>query len=79
MFGRHYERQAEEGGRCGGKHFRGGRGFWGEMGEAWGRHGRQRFGGDFGGRHLRFRAGIDGVAATDGVGFGTWLAVSYGF
>ena len=31
------------------KHFRGGRGFWGEMGERWARHGRQ-FGSDFGGR-----------------------------
>jgi DNA-binding PadR family transcriptional regulator len=33
------------------KHFRGGRGgFWGEMAEGWGRHGRRQFGGDFGGR-----------------------------
>jgi DNA-binding PadR family transcriptional regulator len=30
------------------KHFRGRQGFFGEMGEVWGRHGR--FGGDFGGR-----------------------------
>lgn len=38
-----------EGGRCGQwKHFRGGKhGFFGEMGEFWGRH---RFGGDIGGR-----------------------------
>ena len=33
------------------KHFRGGRGgFWGEMGEGWGRQGRRPFGGEFGGR-----------------------------
>jgi DNA-binding PadR family transcriptional regulator len=51
MFGRHYGRHAEEGhGQCGGKHFRGGKGFWAEMGEGWGRHGRHRFGGEFGGR-----------------------------
>jgi len=52
MFGRHYERFTEEGpGHCGGrKYFRGKGGFWAEMGEGWGRHGRHRFGGDFGGR-----------------------------
>jgi DNA-binding PadR family transcriptional regulator len=51
MFERHQRRQFEEGsGHCGPwKHFRGGRGFWAEMGEGWGRHGRQ-FGGEFGGR-----------------------------
>ena len=55
MFGKHHERPNREGreafDRCGGKHFRGGKGgFWAEMGEGWGRHGRHRFGGDFGGR-----------------------------
>jgi DNA-binding PadR family transcriptional regulator len=51
MFERHQRRQFEEGsGHCGPwKHFRGGRGFWAEMGEGWGRHGRH-FGGEFGGR-----------------------------
>ena len=34
-----------------GSSFRGGRGgFWAEMGEGWGRHGRHQFGGEFGGR-----------------------------
>jgi DNA-binding PadR family transcriptional regulator len=44
----------EASGQCGPrKHFRGGRGgFWGEMGEGWGRHGRRPFGGEFGGRFL---------------------------
>lgn len=48
-FKKHFEEAA---GHCGpGKHFRGGRGgFWGEMGEGWGRQGRRPFGGDFGGR-----------------------------
>ena len=49
-FRRHFE---EASGHCGPwKHFRGGRGagFWGEMGEGWGRHGRRPFGGEFGGR-----------------------------
>ena len=52
MFGRHHERFTEEGpGHCGGrKSFRGKGGFWAEMGEGWGRHGRHRFGGEFGGR-----------------------------
>jgi DNA-binding PadR family transcriptional regulator len=52
MFGRHHEPQSEQRrGPCGGKHFRGAKGgFWAEMGEGWGRHGRQRFGGEFGGR-----------------------------
>lgn len=52
MFGKQDKRQSEErSGHCGPwKHFRGGRGgFWAEMGEGWGRHGRQ-FGGEFGGR-----------------------------
>ena len=51
MFGRHHERfYGERPGNCGEKkHFRG-KGFWAEMGEGWGRHGRQRFGGEFGGR-----------------------------
>jgi len=52
MFGKHDKRQFDERtGHCGPwKHFRGGRGgFWAEMGEGWGRHGR-RFGGEFGGR-----------------------------
>ena len=50
MFGRH-DRFTEEGpGHCGRKHFRGKGGFWAEMGEGWGRHGRHRFGGEFGGR-----------------------------
>ncbi|HTW43951.1 MAG TPA: PadR family transcriptional regulator [Acidobacteriaceae bacterium] len=52
MFDKQDRRQFEErGGHCGPwKHFRGGRGgFWGEMGEGWGRHGRH-FGGEFGGR-----------------------------
>ncbi|QNI32013.1 PadR family transcriptional regulator [Alloacidobacterium dinghuense] len=50
MFGHRDEYEQREG--CGprsGKHFRGGRhGFFGEMGEMWGRHGR--YGGDLGGR-----------------------------
>lgn len=58
MFGIHFdrshhgfeERSDERSAACGGKHFRGGRGFWGEMSEGWGRHGRGRFGGEFGGR-----------------------------
>jgi DNA-binding PadR family transcriptional regulator len=54
MFGRHfdriYERHEERAAACGGKHFRGGKSFWGEMSEGWGRHGRGRFGGEFGGR-----------------------------
>lgn len=57
MFGKHHRRQfegrqVEEGAGHSGpwKHFRGGRGFWGEMGEGWGRHGRHQFGGEFGGR-----------------------------
>jgi DNA-binding PadR family transcriptional regulator len=51
MFGRHHERFSNEApGHCGGKNFRGGKGFWAEMGEGWGRHGRHRFGGEFGGR-----------------------------
>jgi DNA-binding PadR family transcriptional regulator len=50
MFGRH-DRFTEEGpGHCGRKYFRGKGGFWAEMGEGWGRHGRHRFGGEFGGR-----------------------------
>jgi DNA-binding PadR family transcriptional regulator len=49
MFKEHY--MHTEGGRCWQwKHFRGGRhGFFGEMGEFWGRHGN-RFGGEMGGR-----------------------------
>ncbi|HEX3471303.1 MAG TPA: PadR family transcriptional regulator [Silvibacterium sp.] len=44
---KHFEEGTEQ---CGPwKHFRG-RGFWGEMGEGWGRHGRHQFGGEFGGR-----------------------------
>jgi DNA-binding PadR family transcriptional regulator len=52
MFGRNYGKRAEEGpGHCEGrKHFRGKGGFWAEMGEGWGRHGRHRFGGEMGGR-----------------------------
>jgi len=52
MFGKYDKRQFEErAGHCGPwKHFRGGRGFWGEMSEGWGRHGRHQFGGEFGGR-----------------------------
>src|SRR5271170_1853892 len=53
MFGKHDKRQFDErAGHCGPwKHFRGGRGgFWAEMGEGWGRHGRHQFGGEFGGR-----------------------------
>lgn len=52
MFGRHNERFTEEGpGHCGGrKYFRGKGGFWAEMGEGWGRHGRHRFSGEMGGR-----------------------------
>lgn len=47
-FRKHFE---EESGHCGRwKRFRGGRGFWGEMGAGWGRHGRGNFGGEFGGR-----------------------------
>jgi DNA-binding PadR family transcriptional regulator len=52
MFGKHNERFTEEGPRhCGGKkYFRGKGGFWAEMGEGWGRHGRHRFSGEMGGR-----------------------------
>jgi DNA-binding PadR family transcriptional regulator len=51
MFGRYYNRSEEGPGVCSGrKHFRGKGGFWAEMGEGWGRHGRHRFGGEFGGR-----------------------------
>ena len=53
MFGKHDRRQLEErAGSCGPwKQFRGARGgFWSEMGEGWGRHGRHNFGGEFGGR-----------------------------
>src|ERR1700756_4314288 len=54
MFYQRFRRNFEEGtgaGHCGPwKHFRGGRGFWGEAGEGWGRHGRRPFGGEFGGR-----------------------------
>ena len=51
MFGRYHDRSEEGPGICGGrKHFRGKGGFWAEMGESWGRHGRHRFGGEFGGR-----------------------------
>lgn len=52
MFGKHNRKQFEEGeGRCGPwKGFRGRGGFWAEMGEGWGRHGRHQFGGEFGGR-----------------------------
>ena len=52
MFQQRFRKQFEEAsGHCGPwKHFRGGRGFWGEMGEGWGRHGRRPFGGEFGGR-----------------------------
>jgi DNA-binding PadR family transcriptional regulator len=52
MFEQRFKKQFEEAsGHCGPwKHFRGGRGFWGEMGEGWGRHGRRPFGGEFGGR-----------------------------
>jgi DNA-binding PadR family transcriptional regulator len=52
MFGRHHEKFSEEGpGHCGGKkYFRGKGGFWAEMGEGWGRHGRHRFGAEMGGR-----------------------------
>jgi DNA-binding PadR family transcriptional regulator len=48
-FRKHFEEAASE---CAArKHFRGGRGFWGEVGEQWGRqHGRHRFGREFGGR-----------------------------
>jgi DNA-binding PadR family transcriptional regulator len=51
MFEKHHKKQFEEGaGHCGPwKHFRG-RGFWGEMSEGWGRHGRHQFGAEFGGR-----------------------------
>ncbi|HZD51113.1 MAG TPA: PadR family transcriptional regulator [Silvibacterium sp.] len=44
----------EASGHCGPwKHFRGGRGgFWGEMAEGWGRHGRRPFGAEFGGRQF---------------------------
>ena len=52
MCERHFGKQFEEGASHRGpwRHFRGGRGgFWGEMAEGWGRHGRQ-FGGEFGGR-----------------------------
>jgi len=52
MCERHFGKQFEEGAGQRGpwRHFRGGRGgFWGEMAEGWGRHGRQ-FGGEFGGR-----------------------------
>jgi DNA-binding PadR family transcriptional regulator len=52
MFNKHHRRQFEEGqGHCGPwKGFRGRGGFWAEMGEGWGRHGRHQFGGEFGGR-----------------------------
>lgn len=55
MFQQRFRKHFEEGigaGHCGPwKHFRGGRGgFWGEMGEGWGRHWRRPFGGEFGGR-----------------------------
>jgi DNA-binding PadR family transcriptional regulator len=51
MFGRHYERFTDDAhGHCGRKNFRGKGGFWSEIGEGWGRHGRHRFGGDLGGR-----------------------------
>jgi DNA-binding PadR family transcriptional regulator len=51
MFGRYHDRSEEGPGICGGrKYFRGKGGFWAEMGEGWGRHGRHRFGGEFGGR-----------------------------
>jgi DNA-binding PadR family transcriptional regulator len=51
MFGRHDRITEEAHGHCGGrKFFRGKGGFWAEMGEGWGRHGRHRFGGEFGGR-----------------------------
>jgi DNA-binding PadR family transcriptional regulator len=54
MFQQRFKKHFEEGtgsGHCGPwKHFRGGRGFWAEMGEGWGRHGRRPFGGEFGGR-----------------------------
>jgi DNA-binding PadR family transcriptional regulator len=54
MFGKQqYRKQFEEdASHCGPwRHFRGGRGgFWGEMGEGWGRRGRYPFGAEFGGR-----------------------------
>jgi DNA-binding PadR family transcriptional regulator len=51
MFGRNHGKCAAEGpSHGGGKHFRGKGGFWAEMGEGWGRHGRHRFGGEMGGR-----------------------------
>jgi DNA-binding PadR family transcriptional regulator len=52
MFGKHHRRQFDEGeSHCGpGKSLRGRGGFWAEMGEGWGRHGRHQFGGEFGGR-----------------------------
>jgi DNA-binding PadR family transcriptional regulator len=53
MCERHFGKQDSEGaGRHGmWRHFRGGRGgFWGEMAEGWGRHGRHQFGGEVGGR-----------------------------
>src|SRR5277367_5476314 len=52
MFGKHQRRHFEEGeAHCEPwKGFRGRGGFWAEMGEGWGRHGRHQFGGEFGGR-----------------------------
>lgn len=48
MFGKDCRRDFEDSAR---RHFRGGGGFWGEMGEHWARHqGRYRFGREFGGR-----------------------------
>lgn len=52
MCGRDYRTYYEAAQGCGsGKYFRGGRGFWGEMGEHWSKYqGRHRFGREFGGR-----------------------------
>lgn len=52
MCGKEYKRRFEEAaGERGGRHFRGGRGFWSEIGEQWAQHqGRHRFGREFGGR-----------------------------
>jgi DNA-binding PadR family transcriptional regulator len=50
MFGKYYGRHPEDTHCEGRKHFRGKGGFWAEMGEGWGRHGRHRFGGEMGGR-----------------------------
>jgi len=51
MFGKHQRKHEEGEGHCGPwKGFRGRGGFWAEMGEGWGRHGRHQFGGEFGGR-----------------------------